>query len=1248
MRRAAWWRPPGRGAWPRHRTVAWAGGLLIALVVALAAFDIVRGYHATVERTGRELESQARVIAEQTARSMQAVDVVLQHLQEQLRDGPLGTLPPEALHAYLKEKAVGLVQTEALVVFEADSRVRATSLAPPDRLPALQADVHSPFEMLRSGAPGLVIGPPIRGPATGRWMVPLGRRVGGPAGEFAGAVGAAGRVDYFQDLYRDAFPEPGSRVALLHRDGTLLARHPPADTALGQHFGLIDDLLARAEAGEPFTRNRSPVDGADRFGAIRRVPDYPLVVVVTRDADTALAPWRAQALGSVGRTLALAGLAAALLAIALRQLRRLATAHASLAESQERYALAAAGADDGVWDWDLQAGTAYESRRARELQGLPPAPETQPLADLVGTLQVHPEDAGRRERTMQAHLEGRTPAYEVEYRVRHADGQYRWIRVRALCIRDADGRPMRIAGSVSDIDAHKRAEAALRVSEQRFAVAVAGSDDGIWEWDMQAAQVYNSQRGRVLFGLPEAPELLPMAGWFELIRRQLHPEDLPRREAALRAHLEGATPTYEIEFRVRDAERGYRWVRVRGMCVRGADGAPQRIAGSVSDIDARRRAEEGLRLSEERFALAVAGSNDGILDWDIAADRMFASPRAMRIAGVEPDARIRTRAEWVGLLHIHPDDRARHDEDFRRHLEGQTEVREGDYRVRHPDGAYRWVRVRGMSVRDAAGRAVRWAGSVSDIDKSKRVEEALRRSEERYQLAVDGSNEGLWDWDMDGDLLFLSPRAQLLVLAEAGEPMRPRREWLAGLVYHPDDIATVRRAIGAHLRGTTPHFSVEYRLRHHSGGWHWYRQRGVAVRDARGHAYRMAGSMEDISTRKHAEAEREQLERQLRQAQKLEAIGTLAGGIAHDFNNILSAILGYGELAQKDAPAGSAQRRHLDAALAAGARAKSLVERILAFSRSGVGERVPVHVQSVVAEALDAIGAALPAGVTLTRRLAAGDAGLHGDPTQIHQVVMNLCANAVQAMKSAGEIAVDLERVTLDVPLVVATSTLPAGDYLRLEVRDSGSGIAPEVLERIFDPFFTTKQVGVGTGLGLSLVHGIVTDLGGGIAVRSRPGEGAAFTVYLPSQEAVAAPEATLDSIPSGSGETVLLVDDEEPLVRLGEEMLAELGYEAVGFTSSAAALEAFRASPGRFDAVLSDEAMPGMTGSELVRELRALDASVPIVMMSGFVSPTLLARARAAGVAEVLGKPLAARDIARALAAALQRSRARGTPDPG
>ena len=305
-----------------------------------------------------------------------------------------------------------------------------------------------------------------------------------------------------------------------------------------------------------------------------------------------------------------------------------------------------------------------------------------------------------------------------------------------------------------------------------------------------------------------------------------------------------------------------------------------------------------------------------------------------------------------------------------------------------------------------------------------------------------------------------------------------------------------------------------------------------------------SGAIDAILEINNDVTEREGLQAQLRQAQKLEAMGTLAGGIAHDFNNILGAILGFAEMARKDAEAATPLARQLDGVLRATQRAKSLVERILAFSRSSMGERVPIHVRSVINEALDQFQVSSASNVVLRRNLDAGDAAVMGDPTQIHQVVMNLVTNAMHAMPDGGtiEVKLDIDRHTDG--FAVTTGPLPAGAYVRLQVSDSGAGMSAAILNRIFDPFFTTRGVGAGTGLGLSLVHGIVTDLGGGIDVVSREGEGSRFTVLLPWRGNVIAERSTSESIPPGNGEVVLIVDDEEELVQVGEEMLAALGYE--------------------------------------------------------------------------------------------------------
>ncbi len=548
----------------------------------------------------------------------------------------------------------------------------------------------------------------------------------------------------------------------------------------------------------------------------------------------------------------------------------------------------------------------------------------------------------------------------------------------------------------------------------------------------------------------------------------------------------------------------------------------------------------------------------------------------------------------------------------------------GDMAVRLPSGRDDELGRLALAFNDMAGKiAERDATLRQDKQEIEAALTSLRLTEERWRAMTDNASDFVAVVDAAGALRYVSPPIERML-------GRPPEHWVGRsvreLVLEADAKALVRQI-------EQPDGSaIQCRAAHADG-----RERVLEAiaSDLRGHPA-VGGivlNIRDVSEAVGAE-------RQLRQAQKLEAIGTLAGGIAHDFNNILAAILGYGEMALKDAAEGGAQRRHIESALGAGLRAKSLVERILAFSRSGVGERVPVHVQSVVAEALDGVSATLPRDLCLHRELRAGDAAVLGDPTQVHQVVLNLCANAVQAMKGAGALTVVLDVVHTDAETPATTRLLPAGSYVRLRVEDSGSGIDAALAERIFDPFFTTKEVGVGTGLGLSLVHGIVTELGGGIDVESRVGAGSRFTVYLPWHGAAARPVAADEPVAPGNGETVLLVDDEEALVRLGEEQLAELGYEAVGFASSAAALEAFRAAPDRFQALLTDEAMPGMTGSELVAEVRRLRPGLPIVLMSGYVTPALAARAREAGVAEVLNKPLVARDIARGLAAALQRGR--------
>jgi PAS domain S-box-containing protein len=537
--------------------------------------------------------------------------------------------------------------------------------------------------------------------------------------------------------------------------------------------------------------------------------------------------------------------------------------------------------------------------------------------------------------------------------------------------------------------------------------------------------------------------------------------------------------------------------------------------------------------------------------------------------------------------------------------------------------------------------AIAIAALLRQLRRGEADQRALQESEERYSLAMEGANEGHFDWDIATDRLFLSPKMKMLGGQSVDSAIATRSEWMQKIVIHADDVARFESALKEHFAGRTAQYDCEYRARQADGEWRWVHARGRCVRDAEGAPCRFVGSAIDITAHKQAQIDKEHLEAQLRQSQKMEAIGTLAGGIAHDFNNILGAILGYGEMAHRQSAEGSAMRRYLDNVMHAAGRAKDLVDRILGFSRSGLGERIPVHIQSIVEETLELLTASLPAGIRMDARLDAHNAAVIGDATHFHQVVMNLCTNALQAMEHGGVLGVVLDRVELRERTMLARGSLAPGPYVRLLVSDTGSGVPPAVFERMFDPFFTTKGVGEGTGLGLSLVHGIVTDLGGGIDVATQAGEGTTFTIWLPVAGEIASPGLEAEAeLPHGNGQTVMIVDDERALVALAEEMLAEFGYEPVGLDSSKAALQAFSADPRRFDLVLTDEAMPELVGTELALEIRRLRPDIPIIVMSGYSGGRLAQRAGSAGVNEVLRKPLQRRDLAESLARVLGSTR--------
>lgn len=372
------------------------------------------------------------------------------------------------------------------------------------------------------------------------------------------------------------------------------------------------------------------------------------------------------------------------------------------------------------------------------------------------------------------------------------------------------------------------------------------------------------------------------------------------------------------------------------------------------------------------------------------------------------------------------------------------------------------------------------------------------------------------------------------------------------------------------------------------------------------------------------------------QAQKLEAIGTLAGGLAHDFNNLLGIMQGYTEMALKSCPEDSPLKPRLQQVLKAGKRAKELVAQILAFSRPKKSDPQAVQVSAIITETLKLLRATLPRTIELRQRLAVKRDSITADPGQIRQLLVNLCANAAQAMgEKGGVIEIGLEEIDLEPAAAGEHPDLSPGPYLKLGVSDTGPGMDPEVLERIFDPFFTTKAPGEGTGMGLSVVHGIVKAHGGALMVHSEPGRGSLFQVLLPRGEEVFT-ESQENPLPAGRSECILFVDDEEELARLWQEILESLGYEVVAKTSAPEALEVFRHHPDKFDLVITDQVMPHLTGMELAQKILNLRVDIPVILYTGFSGSISEKQAKAMGIREFLMKPLATTQVSEAIRKAL------------
>ncbi len=731
--------------------------------------------------------------------------------------------------------------------------------------------------------------------------------------------------------------------------------------------------------------------------------------------------------------------------------------------------------------------------------------------------------------------------------------------------------------------------------------------------------IYVNPRLAEIFGYPAADIInkLTVADLVAASDRQLVSDNLGRR-------LTGEITGLNYSFRGLHA---YGWplqLEVFGSRIDHL-GRPA-VIGTLLDVTDRHEAEAALRESEARYRLLIQTAPEAIVVMDLEQGRFVDYNHQAELLFEMPPDQLSRHGPADLSPEFQPDGRRSSEasKDFlARAVAGETPTFEWMHRSltgREIPCEIRLVRL------PAQGRTL-VRGSLTDITERRRTADALARSEENYRELFEHANDAIFLCHSDGRMADVNRHA-LSITGFAQEELLCRS---AQDIVAPEDQEYLQQCL-ADLSRVGLRSSV-YRFRRKDGSLFYGETTTKQLPDGR-----ILAMVRDITERKQAEEQRRKLEEELRQAQKLQAIGTLAGGIAHDFNNILAAILGNAQLLNMQLPAGHEGQAKVSQILIASNRAKDLVQQILMFSRQRDQERRVIHMASIVMEATRLIEVTLPPGVRLEINCPRELPPVLADPTQIHQVIVNLCTNAVHAMRQqGGTLHVSLSTEVLSGEGRGAKPTLAAGRYLCLQVADTGHGMDAATLQRIYEPFFTTKAVGEGTGLGLAVVHGIVESHHGAITVSSRAGEGTTFRLYFPVHE-TAAPVAPAPSDLPGPGrdQHILFVDDESPIIEVARVMLPRLGYRVTACNRPREALEVLRKNSADIDLLMTDFSMPDMNGIDLIRAAILLKPSLPAVLLTGYGRSIDTKAAVGLNISEVVNKPFTMENLASAIHGAL------------
>jgi PAS domain S-box-containing protein len=897
----------------------------------------------------------------------------------------------------------------------------------------------------------------------------------------------------------------------------------------------------------------------------------------------------------------------------------------SLRHSVSMMSQAAKVARIGYFTLDLQTNNIVASEEIYRITELDPATPLQTSTLLERT---HPDDVASVQRELNsAIVEHR--AIEIEYRAKLPSGALRYLRALGKIDCDSNGNAIRALVAVQDITEHKYTEQILLESEERFRRLYTETPAIMHSIDAAARITSVSRAWLDKFGYEEH-EVLGQHSYDFLTPKS---RAFVMNEAMPSLFSDGRRERVPLQFVKKSGEIVD--VLLTAFVERNSSGSVARAMAFLQDVTDQLRAEAALATSEAKYRALVETTNTGFAILDDRGHVVDANPEYVRLTGHRSLHEILDRkpVEWTA-----PDQQQKNSNAIARCL---CNGYERDFETVHrwADGTEVPIEINATVV-CSEGRP-KILALCRDITERRRSVEALRNSERLHRSLVNLSPDGIFIF-ADGQIVFAN-EAMVRLLHGSHE------NELLGLpvdsIIHPDyremhaiRISEVGRRIGAinpiaeskaiRLDGTTVEIEVTSVL------INWKDRPAVQV------------IVRDISARKRAEQEQARLEDHLRLSQKLETIGTLAAGIAHDFNNLLVPIIGYSELTASECQADSPAQDHLSEVLRAAYRAKSLVSHILSFSRQQIGERRTLMLGHVTQETIALLRSTFPSDIQVVQTI--NDfKPVMADATQMHQVIMNLCVNASQAMPSGGILSVVLETVTTPQSSCPSCGKMIKGEHVHLTIQDTGCGMDRETRTRIFDPFFSTKPIGQGSGLGLAVAHGIVTQHNGHICAESEPGTGSTFHLFIPAVEPAAVQESPAnDHIPRGT-ESILIVDDEPDVIKTLTTTMESIGYVVTAVGDPRAAVELFRSSPDKFDLVLTDYRMPGMKGDELAVELLRIRPEIPILLVSGHTDALSIHNSRGFGIYDILIKPVPVRDLQKAMRSALTHNNVLTTQPP-